>query len=180
MLILRLDKAGQPKSWCSREDAATLYAKNQVIWELGDTKEKMMGGYNSTGLQSSLSLSPIIACEGKIKGEIGAISLTNPLLFRRDRNMCMYCGNNFSPNVLTRDHVIPRAQNGPDRWNNVVASCTRCNSFKGARTPEQAGMKLLAVPFKPNLYEHFYLRNKKILCDQIDFLKTKFSKNLKL
>lgn len=180
MLILRLDKSGQPKSWINKEDAATLYAKDQVIWSLGDNKQKMIGGYNAMGLRSSLEISSIIACEGKVKSEIGAISLTNPLLFRRDNNLCMYCGNRFSASILTRDHIIPRSKAGPDRWENVVACCQRCNAYKGARTPEEANMKLLGVPFKPNIYEHFYLRNRKILGDQMEFLKTNFSKNLKL
>lgn len=180
MLVLRLDKAGQPKSWISREDAATLYAKDQVIWELGDTKERMIGGFNSTGLRSSIELASIIACDGRVKGERGAVALTNPLLFRRDNNMCMYCGKRFSSSILTRDHVMPRSRKGPDIWENTVACCRRCNQFKGARTPEEAGMELLAVPFKPNIYEHFYLSNRKILCDQMDFLKTNFSKNLKI
>ena len=38
-------------------------------------------------------------------------------------------------------------------------------------------MQLLAVPFVPNRYEFFYLANKNILADQMDFLKTQFSKN---
>lgn len=178
MLVLRLDKAGQPKSWVSKEEAATLYAKDQVIWELGETKKIITGGYNLEGVQSSLNIASIIACEGKIKNEFGALSLTNPLLFRRDRNICMYCGKKHSAKVLTRDHVMPRSRKGPDTWENVVTSCQRCNSFKADRTPEEAGMELLGVPFKPNLFEHFYLRNRKILFDQMEFLKTNFSKNL--
>lgn len=177
MLVLRLDKAGQPKSWISREDAATLYAKGQVIWELGEEKKIMNGGYNSLGLKSSLNIASIIACEGRIKAELGTLALSNPLLFRRDKNMCMYCGNEFSHKILTRDHVLPRSRKGPDTWENVVAACQRCNSYKADRTPEEAGMELIAVPFKPNLYEHMYLRNRKILYDQTEFLSASFSKN---
>lgn len=180
MLILRLDKAGQPKDWVTKEEAATLYTKNLVLWELGDYREKIYGGINSLGRTSTLELASIIACDGSIQTKFGNLSLNNSLLFRRDNYTCMYCGNFFSPSVLTRDHVIPRSRNGPDRWTNVVAACKRCNSAKGARTPEESGMELLAVPFEPNIYEHFYLRNKKILFDQMEFLKTNFSKNIKV
>lgn len=180
MLILRLDKAGQPKDWVTKEEAATLYSKNLVLWELGDHREKIFGGKNALGKTSELELASIIACEGAIKNKFGSMSLNNRLLFRRDNNICLYCGERFSSNVLTRDHVIPRAHNGPDVWTNVVTACKRCNSSKGARTPEQSGMQLLAIPFEPNLYEHFYLRNKKILFDQMEFLKNNFSKNLKI
>ena len=36
-------------------------------------------------------------------------------------------------------------------------------------------MKLLAVPFAPNLFEWFYLSNRKVLIDQMDYLKTRFT-----
>lgn len=179
MLILRLDKAGQPKSWVTKEEAAILYTRNQVLWELGNHKEVLYGGHNIHGQTSTLELASIIACEGSVRNGFGKISLSNRLLFRRDKNTCLYCGTMFKACQLTRDHVIPKFQKGPDIWTNVVASCKRCNSFKGARTPEQAGMKLLAIPFEPNLYEHFYLRNKRILADQMDFLRSSFSKNFK-
>jgi len=32
---------------------------------------------------------------------------------------------------MTRDHVVPKADNGPDdRWN-IVPTCRRCNEAKG-------------------------------------------------
>lgn len=40
---------------------------------------------------------------------------------------------------------------------------------KGAKTPEEANMPLLAVPFRPNVYERFYLMNRRILADQMEF-----------
>jgi 5-methylcytosine-specific restriction endonuclease McrA len=40
------------------------------------------------------------------------------------------------------DHVVPRCQGGLSTWANLVACCQKCNSTKGGRTPEQAGMQL--------------------------------------
>ena len=34
-------------------------------------------------------------------------------------------------------------------WENIVSCCMACNTFKGDRTPAEAGMKLLKVPRKP-------------------------------
>ena len=76
---------------------------------------------------------------------------------------------------LTRDHIIPRSRGGNNEWTNVATACSRCNHQKGARTPEEANMPLLAVPFRPNLYERFYLMNRRILADQMDFLSHHFS-----
>jgi 5-methylcytosine-specific restriction endonuclease McrA len=67
-------------------------------------------------------------------------------VLRRDHNSCQYCGSKKS---LTLDHVIPRSQGGPHTWNNVVIACERCNSYKGNRTPFEAGMQLRTKPKAP-------------------------------
>jgi len=87
----------------------------------------------------------------------------------------MYCGQTFTPKQLTRDHIIPRSRGGKDVWTNVATACQRCNHAKGAKTPEEANMPLLAVPFRPNVYERFYLMNRRILADQMAFLEGHFS-----
>lgn len=173
--ILQLTKSGQPISWLNREDAATLYAKDKVVWELGDKNIAIVGGINRLGLRSRFDMSPIIACDGEKKGVCLRPALSNRLLFRRDDHRCLYCGVQFTREELTRDHVIPRIQGGLDRWENVVAACKRCNHSKGGRTPEQAGLKLLAVPFAPNPFEFLYLANHHILEDQMGYLASSFS-----
>ncbi|MEI8212361.1 MAG: HNH endonuclease [Planctomycetota bacterium] len=70
-------------------------------------------------------------------------------LFARDGYRCQYCGQTRPMSQLSLDHVCPRSQGGRTTWENVVCSCTTCNSRKGGRTPVQAGMKLLTVPVRP-------------------------------
>jgi hypothetical protein len=48
---------------------------------------------------------------------------------------------------MTIDHVIPRSLGGKTIWENVVSAC--CNTRKGNRTPQQAGMQPLRKPVKP-------------------------------
>ena len=124
-----------------------------------------------------LELPSIVACDGRIEQKAFVPSLTNSLLFARDQNVCMYCGQPFEATELSRDHVIPTSKGGKDRWTNCVTACRRCNNRKGNKTPEQAGMELLAIPFVPNRYEFFFLSNHNVLADQMDFLKSRFSKN---
>ncbi|RDV26104.1 HNH endonuclease [Alteromonas aestuariivivens] len=176
MLVLRLNKAGMPQEWIDREQAARLYSQNKVLFELGEDHYTMYGGWNRLGQQSTLNLASIIACDGKITDVSGKITLTNTYLFRRDNCLCLYCGNTFTPSVLTRDHILPRSRGGKDCWTNVATACQRCNHAKGARTPEEANMPLLAVPFSPNLYERFYLMNRRILADQMNFLSSHFTR----
>lgn len=164
-----------PQDWIDLEHAARLYTQDKILFELGEDHYTLHGGWNRTGQQSTLKLASIIACDGKITDTSGKIALTNRYLFRRDNYLCMYCGHHFSPTVLTRDHIVPRSRGGKDCWTNVATACPRCNHAKGARTPEEANMPLLAVPFRPNVYERFYLMNRRILADQMNFLSSHFT-----
>ncbi len=70
-------------------------------------------------------------------------------LFERDGYRCQYCGGSFGPKELNMDHVVPRDKGGPTTWENIVTSCVRCNSRKGNREPQEAGMRLLREPCRP-------------------------------
>lgn len=174
--VLQLDLGGLPRHWLSQEDAVVLYCKDRVKWELGERRIVMRGGFDNIGTRSVMEIAPVIAIDAKYaKRSQRAPALINALLFRRDNHLCMYCGLTFASAKLTRDHIIPRVQGGKDCWTNVVSACQRCNHFKGGRTPEEAGMELLAVPFEPNLYEFMYLANRRILADQMSYLSARFS-----
>ena len=71
-------------------------------------------------------------------------------IFARDKSRCQYCGKKVPTSELSLDHVIPRTQGGTSNWKNIVCACTTCNKHKGGRRPEEAGMKLICKPVKPN------------------------------
>ncbi|TWT44004.1 CRISPR-associated endonuclease Cas9 [Phycisphaerae bacterium RAS1] len=77
------------------------------------------------------------------------VKLNRRNLYARDGNRCQYCGKKFSTSELSLDHVVPRSQGGANSWDNIVCACVRCNTRKGGRTPDQAGMKLIAHPRRP-------------------------------
>lgn len=176
--ILRVDMAGQPVEWLDWEQAVCLYARDIIGWTLGDVVYRIHGGYSrSTSRQSLIEVHSIIACEGRLAAPYRSTPpLTNTSLFRRDQNICLYCGNQFHDRDLTRDHIQPRSRGGRDTWLNVVTACRRCNQFKGSRTPEQCGLELLALPYTPNMAEYLALVNsRRILGDQMEFLRAQFS-----
>jgi 5-methylcytosine-specific restriction endonuclease McrA len=78
-----------------------------------------------------------------------AVALTRRNVLLRDSHMCHYCGLTGSGRELTLDHVVPRSRGGRTAWENVVTACGPCNRDKGDRTPDEAGMRLLAVPGRP-------------------------------
>lgn len=177
-LILRLDVSGSPVTWIPWQDAVCLYSRDMVAWTAGASVFTITGGTNRrTGLRSFVDINSIIAIKRSAphKHQRNIPPLTNRELFLRDANLCMYCGGQFREALLTRDHVIPMSRGGRDRWSNVVTACRHCNTQKGSKTPEEARMSLLAVPYVPNWAEYLALCNRKILADQMEFLKSQFS-----
>ncbi len=70
-------------------------------------------------------------------------------LYRRDKFTCQYCMARPGSEELTVDHIIPRSKGGRTTWENCVLACVACNTRKGNRTLEEAGLKLKALPGKP-------------------------------
>ena len=168
--ILRLDLAGQPRGWLTLQETITAYARGDVIYGIGDPLPPVYGGIQRlTGHRSTLVVQPIIATEGKIYDAF-IPPLCNRTLFKRDDHRCLYCGNQASRHQLTRDHVLPASRGGTNKWENVVAACKRCNWQKDNKTPEEAGMPLLAVPFRPNPFEWHFLAKDRVLTDQMEYL----------
>lgn len=172
--VLSLDAHGRILDWMHWQDAVCLYVRGAVAWTMGEPCLTVHGGTNRfSGLQSVIDLHPIVAARSHAhpKALDPSPALTNTALFARDASLCMYCGKEYGRHSLTRDHVMPISKGGRDIWENVVCACFHCNSRKGGRTPQQAGMPLLAVPFRPSWVEHLILSNRHILADQMAFLK---------
>lgn len=175
--ILRTDVSGMPIEWVSFKDAVRLHFNSQIAYTCGTDIMVIHGGINSkTNTRSIVNVNSIIATFGSNKtlANNNESPLNNRTLFNRDNHICLYCGNKFSPINLSRDHVTPLFQGGKDLWVNVVSACKRCNNAKAGRTPEQANMELLAIPFTPTQAEYIFLQGKVILYDQMKFLKQHF------
>jgi 5-methylcytosine-specific restriction endonuclease McrA len=181
--VLRTDASGMPLEWVNYQDAVRLYHLGQVAYGCGSLLYRVHGGICArTGRRSYIDVNSIIATHGSNKVLTKARAryvppLNNPALFKRDAYLCMYCGQRFHVRDLSRDHVTPISQNGRDIWTNVVTACRRCNNHKAGRRPEEAGMELLAVPFKPTHAEYIYLQGKRVLADQMAFLRAHFPRS---
>jgi len=67
-------------------------------------------------------------------------------IFFRDKGECQYCGTPLRRNTMTLDHVVPKLSGGRHHWGNIVACCHECNTKKGSKSLQQAGMKLRNGP----------------------------------
>jgi len=178
--ILAVDAGGRPFDWLHWRDAVNLYVRNEIAWEAGDKTVVVSGGINqATGRQSIMELNSIVSVKGanvSRKTELVPV-LTNHALFSRDGHVCMYCGSKFNTKLLTRDHIMPKSRGGSDTWDNVITACKVCNNKKDCCTPEQAGMAMLAIPYVPDHAEYLILANRRILTDQMRFLKMHVPRN---
>ena len=186
-LVLQLDIAGNPNRWINYQSSCYYVSKDRVAWSMGEVDLTIFGGKNAvTGNKSSLTMNTIVAIRGEVSERqqrvlYGTPPLTNKALFRRDANMCGYCGDQFSVSQLTRDHIHPRSKGGVDRWENVITACGPCNKIKDDRDINIIpNMKLLMLPYAPNRSEFLILQNRRILADQMEFLLKRVPKESRL
>jgi len=146
-MILRINVSGQAIDWIDWQEAVLLYAKDKVVWTLGDTSVRYYGGMNKVrNSRSFVDVHSIVAAKGVIgRTKYKTIpSLTNRELFRRDSHTCMYCLTSMSDRHLTRDHIIPLSRGGQDEWTNVVTACRSCNGRKVDKLLSDISMHLHA------------------------------------
>lgn len=73
------------------------------------------------------------------------VAISRRSVFARDGHRCQYCGA-AAENI---DHVVPRSRGGAHSWDNVVASCRRCNAAKEDFLLDEAGLVLRELPRAP-------------------------------
>jgi 5-methylcytosine-specific restriction endonuclease McrA len=89
----------------------------------------------------------------------------------RDKYVCAYCGRNLRGHnkELTVDHIIPKYLGGKDTWENCITACMACNTNKGNRTLEQAGMTLLYQPYQMTVND--YIQKRLELSESYQYIK---------
>jgi 5-methylcytosine-specific restriction endonuclease McrA len=71
-------------------------------------------------------------------------------VYTRDARRCQYCGERFDEADLSYDHVVPKRSGGRRTWANIVTACKACNSHKGSRSCDEAGMWPIRSPREPS------------------------------
>lgn len=70
-------------------------------------------------------------------------------IWKRDNFQCCYSGEKLTKDTISTDHVIPKSRGGDNSWGNLVSCRKDINVFKADRTPQEAGLKMLYKPYKP-------------------------------
>jgi 5-methylcytosine-specific restriction endonuclease McrA len=170
-LVLTVDLGGLPQAWVDLEEAITYHAKQIVAWSTGGVVREFRGGL-AAGRDALASVHQV---HPRDQGQRRPAAVARPRAHQSDAvraRSASLCLLRHAPPVarLSRDHVVPASRGGRDSWTNSVTACRSCNTRKGNRSPEQADMPLLYVPYVPNRHEHFILRNRRILADQMEYL----------
>ena len=72
--------------------------------------------------------------EARLESPNSFSSATKQTVWNKTDGHCYYCGDQLKPwETFSIDHVIPKSKGGTDELDNLVPSCRRCNSRKGAR-----------------------------------------------
>jgi hypothetical protein len=182
--VLQLDIQGTPQAWISIEHAASHYATGSVAWEEGaGPLRTLRGGWNAViGRQSLMEIHPIIALSGASRVNLFDVtpSISKAKLLRRDRMTCAYCGQCFAERDLQCEHILPESRGGAWSWMNLVTACAWCNGRKADRTPEEAGMPLMYLPYVPSRFEDFLLAGRNIRADVHDWLAARLPRTSRL
>ncbi len=116
--------------------------------ELSQMMEDCPAGFIHT-FKLKIAIPEVIMLKFYDKIQFEEPKLTRKNIYEHYGYRCCYCGKKFSSEELNIDHIIPRSRGGKTEWNNIVTSCIKCNLKKGNLTPDEAGMKLLIKPHKP-------------------------------
>ncbi len=144
-MTLLLNATYEPLRVLNWKRAVTLLWQGKVeVLEVYD--QEIRGVSFTLKLPSVLRLLRVV----KVKNWNRSVKFSRANIFLRDRYSCQYCKKRFRTEELTFDHVLPIARGGKKTWENIVTACIRCNNKKSGRTPEEARMKLVKKPEKPN------------------------------
>ena len=181
--VLKVDSGGIPYEWIDAQEAVQCIYAETVLWSMGSIVNTMHGGYNKHGARSIIEVPSIIAVKGESEIYLPDVPIvcSKEKIFKRDRNMCAYCGTVFKKRELQAEHIHPKARGGPFTWMNMVTACNDCNQLKKkCRTPEEAGMPLVYLPYVPSYWEDFIMRSRNIMADQMEFLMANVPKHSRL
>lgn len=155
--VLVLNAAYQPVGLVSWRDAVT-----KMYSERSEDRVEVVTTYSNRVIRTATTSMPMPSVVRHIrfnKIKKNGIKFSRDNVWARDRGRCQYCGQQVPRNSYTYDHVIPKSRGGKTSWENIVTACSLCNARKSNRTPQEANMRLLSKPVKPDALPEGFRRN---------------------
>lgn len=139
--VLVLNQDFNPISICTVQRAFLL-----VYFEKAELLTRL-NGYALRTVNRSYPMPSVIKLRNYVNIPFKGVELSRQNVFKRDGYKCQYCGTDDD---LTLDHIYPKAKGGKTTWVNLITACKTCNTRKGDFTPEEIGLSIRNVPFKPS------------------------------
>ena len=146
--VLVLNQNYEPLNVCS--------ARRAVLLLLSDKAEVIESSpYVLQPSSVAFTCPSVIRLVAQVKRPRPVLRLSRREVFMRDKWTCQYCG--IVTRDLTLDHIMPRTRGGAHTWENLVSACKTCNHRKGAKTLDEARLKLRTVPRRPHANPYYYV-----------------------
>ena len=139
--VLVLNQNYEPLNVCSVRRALVLLFRGKA--ENVETSDSVV-----RSVSREFPVPSVVRLERYVRAPRRRVVLSKRNVMRRDNHECQYCGK--SDRKMTIDHIVPKRHGGPESWENLVTACAGCNTRKGDRRPEQAGLSLKRRPKRPN------------------------------
>lgn len=97
----------------------------------------------------TIRIPTVIVCVNYARVPVKRPALSARSIRERDRQRCQYTGKMLRPEEGSIDHIVPRSRGGKTTWENCVLASREINARKGDRLPQEAGLRLLALPTVP-------------------------------
>jgi len=162
--VLTLNTGMVPIDICNVKEAITLQVLNKAEAVKVDENQRIRSQFLSLPLPRVIMLFNY----HRIPRKRVVHSRLN--IIYRDDMQCQYCGNRFSIDDLTVDHVIPLSRwfeahhdplLKPNSWENQVCACRHCNTMKGNSLLSECGMKLVKKPMEPKYMPYLVISRQK-------------------
>jgi 5-methylcytosine-specific restriction endonuclease McrA len=126
---------------CSNFDALVMYLDGKV--DIVHTYDKVLRSQYLTWKVPSIV---VLRRYKDVSKRRRNASISLRYILARDQYTCCYCGCKLTIKNGNRDHVIPLSRGGPNKPNNIVATCKSCNTKKSDHTLEETGFKMRFQP----------------------------------
>jgi len=138
--VLVLNNDYEPLNICTLRRAIVLVylGKAEVLHTNSKIVQTLSGTFDSP---------TVVKLRHHVKRPMPELRLSRRSIFARDNYACQYCGQHSKD--LTVDHVVPKRLGGKSTWENLVCCCRKCNTRKGDKTLDKAGMVLLKQARRP-------------------------------
>jgi len=163
--VLTLNSGMIPIDICNVKEAITLQLLNKAGVVKVDQKYRIRSQYLSLPLPRVIMLFNY----HRIPRKTVVHSRLN--IIYRDDMRCQYCGQKFSMDKLTVDHIIPHSRwdslpinNKPiseNSWENQVCACKYCNTKKGNKLLDECGFTLIRKPTEPKYMPYLVISREK-------------------